>query len=211
MVEIPRWAAYTALGVGVASLGAVTVAALWGDGAAVCPGAWVNPYAPEQIRALAKPIEKITNLKGLGDFLSGVAWIESRGNPDAGSDADDNKARGGLGMRPKSAKTGALGMRPNALKDLPTAVALATWYIDRCIPYADPDQEIIWLAFRRCWGSPDDVDEVDHPGYKAQFARGLACAGVDPSFMFKKAIRWNYKWPGIDAVLAAVGRPRALA
>lgn len=211
MVEIPRWAAYTTLGVGVASLGAVTVAALWPDDAVQCPGIWGNPDAPAQIRALAKPVERITNLKGLGDFLSGVAWIESRGYPDAGTDAIDNQARGLLGMRPKSAKTAALGLSPNALKDMPTAVALATWYINRCIPYADPGQKIDWLSLRRCWGVPSDVDEVDHPGYKAKFARGLACAGVDPSFMFKKAIRWNYKWPGIDAVLAAVGRPRALA
>ena len=210
MTDIPRWAAYTALGVGVATLGAATIA-LWGGDDVQCPGAWRNPDAPAQIRALAKPVERITNLKGLGDFLAGVAWIESRGNPDAGTDALNNKARGALGMRPKSAKTSALGMSPNALKDLPTAVALATWYINRCIPWADPGQKIDWLSLRRCWGVPSDVDEVDHPGYKAQFARGLACAGVAPGFMFKKAIRWNYKWPGIDAVLAAVGRPRAFA
>ena len=206
MARIPPWIAYSALGVGATTLGVATVAALWPADRPLCRG-WVDPNAPDQIRALALPIERMTNLKGLGDFLAGVAWIESRGNPHAGSDLG-NMARGWFGIRPESARVYELGLSPDVLKDGPTAVGLATWYIQRCIPYASEGQTLDWLSFRRCWGRPADVSKVDHPGYREQFARGLSCAGVDPYFMFKKAIRWNYTWPGIDAILAAVGRPR---
>ncbi|MCH9637724.1 MAG: hypothetical protein K0U16_07255 [Gammaproteobacteria bacterium] len=208
MADVPKWAVYTGVGLGLGALGA-GVALLWPMPLPLCRG-WVDVSAPAQIRAIARPIERMTNLKGLGDFLSGVAWIESRGNPRAGSD-EGNRARGMYGMRPKSARVADLGLPSSALKDLPTATALAAWYIHRCIPWADEDQDIDWLALRRCWGYPKDVDDVDHPGYWKQFARGLTCAGVDPNFMYKKAIRWNYTWPGIDAILAAVGRPRFAA
>ncbi len=208
MVKLSPWLAYGALGVGVATLTGLSVYFLLPEPTPreLCRG-WVDKTAPAQIQALAKPIEKMTGLKGLGDFLSGVAWIESRGNPRAGSD-EGNRARGMYGIRPESGRVYDLGMTGDALKDLPTATALAAWYIHRCIPYAFPGQEIDWLAFRRCWGYPTDTDEIDHPGYRTQFARGLECAGIDPSFMYKTAIRNDYTWPGIDAILAAVGRPR---
>jgi hypothetical protein len=204
---LPPWAPYAVAGLGLSTLAAATVAVVATRPKQLCRG-WVDPSTPQKIRELAKPIERKTNLHGLGDFLAGISWIESRGNPTAGS-SYGNAARGALGMRPESARTADLGFSGNALKDLPTAVALATWYIHRCIPLASPGQEIDWLALRRCWGYPRDVPKVDHPGYRNQLAEGLRCAGVDPSFMFEKAIRWNYTWPGIDAVLAAVGRRRA--
>ena len=206
-MTVPTWATYSAVGAGVLAIGGAAAYALWPDeGGELCRG-WVDPTIPDQIRAIAAPVEKLTNLKGLGDFFAGVAWIESRGDPGAGSDSG-NRARGLLGMRPISARVADLGLSPSALKDMRTAIALGTWYIQRCIPYGDPGQRLDWLAFRRCWGYPRDVDDVGHPGYRDQFARGLSCAGVDPDFMYKTAIRWNYHWPGVDAVLAAVGRPR---
>lgn len=207
MRPIPPWAAYSAFGVGVAALSGAVVYALLPSTPALCRG-WSDPAVPDQIRELTKPIENLTNLDGLGDFFAGVAWIESRGDPRAGSDTG-NAARGLLGMRPKSARVADLGLSPSALKDMRTSLALGTWYIHRCIPYADPGQKIDWLALRRCWGYPSDVDDVDSSGYRDQFARGLRCSGVDPDFMNKTAIRWNYHWPGIDAILNAVGRPRA--
>lgn len=209
MAKIPTWAAYATLGLGLGALGGGAALLLWPGAAELCRG-WVNPDAPAQIRAVARPLERLMNLRGLGDFLAGVAWIESRGNPRAGSDVG-NRARGMYGMRPKSARVADIGLPPSALKDLRSATGLAAWYIHRCIPWADEDQEIDWLALRRCWGYPKDVDDVDHPGYRDQFARGLSCAGVDPNFMFKKAIRWNYHWPGIEEIMAAVGRPLAVA
>lgn len=203
---LPPWLPYAVAGVGATALVAATVAVVRSRPSELCRG-WIDPSMPAWIKTMSQPLERLTNLDGLGDFFAGVAWIESRGNPKAGS-SFGNAARGLLGMRPESARVYDLGMDGDALKDPNTALALGTWYIHRCIPMADPGQEIDWLAFRRCWGYPRDVDDVDHPGYRDQFARGLQCAGVDPSFMYKKAIRWNYRWPGIDAVLAAVGRRR---
>lgn len=206
MPKIPPWVAYTTLGVGIATLIGAGVYALLPDASPELCRGWVDPNAPAMIRQLARPIERLTNLDGLGDFLAGVAWIESRGNPQAGSDVG-NAARGLYGMRPESARVRDLGLSPSVLKEPRAATALAAWYIHRCIPFADEGQTLDWLAFRRCWGYPTDTDDVDHPGYKNQLARGLACAGVNPDFMFNRAIRRNYNWPGIEAVFAAVGRP----
>lgn len=211
--KMPVWLPYAVLGVGLTAATATAVVLLLPDPEPLelCRG-WVRPEAPYQIRELARPIEKMTNLDGFGDFLAGVSWIESRGNPQAGSDVG-NAARGWFGMRPESARLGDLGLSPSALKDGPTAVALAAWYAHRCQSYADPGQVIDWLAVRRCWGKPSDVDDVDHPGYRAQLARGLECAGSDPDLMDRTAFGKNYHWPGISAIFDAVGRklPYAIA
>ena len=169
---------------------------------------WVDRDAPRRIRMLAAPIERAANWPGLGLFLSGVAYIESRGDSRAGSDADTNAARGWFGHRPNSARLGDLGFGVGALKDEASAVALAAWYAHRCQAYAAPGQVMDWLAVRRCWGYPTDVDDVDHPGYREQLARGLQKAGVPESLMFVRAFPPGYRWPGIDAVLHAVGRRR---
>jgi hypothetical protein len=205
--RLPIWVPYAVLGAGVITLSAAGVMAILPDVEPLdlCRG-WVNPSAPYEIRELARPIEKLTNMDGLGDFLAGVAWVESRGNPQAGSDAG-NAARGWFGMRPKSARLVDLGLSAAALKDGPTAVALAAWYAHRCQPYAYPGQRIDWLSIRRCWGKPSDVDDVNHPGYRDQLARGLECAGADPDLMDDVAIGSNYRWPGVNAIFDAVGRP----
>lgn len=205
-MKIPTWLPYSVAAAGLAVLSGATVYALLPDASPLCRG-WVDPSAPAQIQALAKPVERITNMKGLGKFLSGVAWIESRGNARAGSDSG-NSARGWFGMRPNSARVADVGLSPDAIKDGATAVALAAWYIHRLLPFASPGQKIDWLAIRRGWGYPVDLPKVDHPGYKDQLATGLRCAGIDPNFMFDTAIRSSYTWPGIDAVLDVVGRGR---
>ncbi len=169
---------------------------------------WVDRDAPRRIRQLAAPIERIANWPGLGHYLAGIAFIESRGNPRAGSDAQSNAARGWFGHRPKSARLDDLGLGVGALKDEAYAVALAAWYAHRCRAFAAPGQVMDWLAVRRCWAYPSHVDNVDHPGYRTQLARGLQKAGVQPDFMYLTAFPAGYRWPGIDAVLAAVGRPR---
>jgi hypothetical protein len=205
--RLPIWVPYAVFGTGVATLMAAGVMAVLPDGnqeLELCRG-WVEPDAPYEIRRLAREIEKITNLEGFGDFLAGVAWVESRGNPRAGSDAS-NAARGWFGMRPESARVSDLGLLPSAIKDGPTAVALAAWYAHRCQVYADPGQVMDWLAVRRCWGKPSDVDDVDHPGYRAQLAAGLECAGADPDLMNDVAFGSRYKWPGIEKIFEAVGR-----
>jgi len=172
-------------------------------------GDWRDYDAPRRIREIAAPIERLANWPGLGMFLSGVAYIESRGSPTAQFNQTSNAARGWFGIRPVSARVSDLGMSPDALKDEAAAVALAAWYAHRCQPYADRGQVIDWLAIRRCWGYPRDTDDVDSTGYRAQLARGLQRAGVSPDLMYYPAFPAGYHWPGIDAVLAAVGRARA--
>lgn len=191
------------------ALSAVVTSALLPEPLPLCRG-WIDPDAPAKIRELAEPVEKLTNLEGFGEYLAGIAWVESRGNPQAGEDTG-NAARGWFGIRPNSARVYELGLDPSVLKDGPSSVGLAAWYLHRCLPYAAPGQSIDWLAIRRCWGYPTDVDEEGRPGYKERFSEGLRCAGIDPKFMYKKAIRWNYHWPGVAAVMEAVGRPLPIA
>lgn len=171
-------------------------------------GDWKDRDAPRRIRELAAPIERLANWPGLGHYLAGISYTESRGNPRAGSDAQNNAARGWFGHRPKSARLDELGLGVEALKDEATAVALAAWYAHRCQKYAFDGQVMDWLSVRRCWGYPKDVPKVDHPGYSTQLAKGLGKVGVPASFMSYPAFPPGYQWPGIDAVLAAVGRPR---
>lgn len=167
------------------------------------PGPWVDPDAPRRIREIATPLAKKLNMPGLPEFLIATAWIESRGNPYAGSDAG-NDARGWFGMRPKSARVSDIGLSPDALKDEELAVALAAWYIERLRPYAASGQEIDWIALRRGWAYPHLVDDVNNPGYKAQFDKGLAAASQPTSFMNKRAFLKDYSWPGIEQVLDTV-------
>lgn len=199
------------------SAGAVATMALWAatrspSGRAV-PGrpvgkGWVDSDAPRRIRAIAAPIEQLANWPNLGHYLAGISYIESRGNPRAGSSEHNNMARGWFGHRPKSARLGDLGLGVEALKDERLAVALAAWYAHRCQKFAAPGQQMDWLAVRRCWGFPSDVSKLDHPGYRDKLAKGLGKAGIASDFMFLPAFPPGYQWPGIDAVLAAVGRPR---
>lgn len=209
---IPSTLTYSVLGIGAAGLAGLATWALLPREQRVyelCRG-WVDPQMPAKIRDIARPVEAITGLYGLGDYLAGIAWIESRGSPTAGSDVG-NAARGLFGIRPNSARVADLGLPPSVLKDPRYAVALGTWYLHRCLPYADPGQLIDWRAVRRCWAYPHETDDVDDTQRDAKLARGLECAGVDPNFMYQTAITEDYQWPGIDAVLDAVGRPRAYA
>lgn len=167
-------------------------------------GDWVDSDAPRRIRAIARPIEQAANWPGLGDYLAGIAYTESRGNAQAGKDSG-NAARGWFGIRPVSGRVGDLGLSGDALKNERYAVALAAWYAHRLRPYASSGQSIDWLAIRRGWAYPHLVDNVDHPGFLSQLQRGLSNAGSDPSLAHRRAFPPGYQWPGIDTVLALVG------
>ncbi len=204
MTRSQIWWTAAAIVLGAGALAARSAAAVAKP--RVTRGKWVDRDAPRRIRELAAPIERVANWPGLGDYLAAISYTESRGNPRAGTSAVDNRARGWFGMRPRSARLRDLGLGVEALKDERYAVALAAWYAHRCRPYAAPGQRIDWLAIRRCWGYPSDVDEVDHPGYWRQFGRGLSSVGLPQSFMHLPAFPSGYTWPGIEVVLQAVGR-----
>ena len=166
---------------------------------------WKDPDAPRRIRAHASAIEKVARWPGLADFLVAVAYIESRGNSQAGSsDPNSNAARGWYGIRPESGRAGELGLhRTGALKDEAAATAIAAWYAHRMRAQASPGQVVDWLAVRRGWGYPKDVRDTDHAGYWKQLGMGLKAAGVPADFMLDPAFERDYAWPGMDAVLAA--------
>ena len=73
------------VGGGVLGLGALAAIATsgGGDGGAERPksgGGWADRSAPDRIREIAGPIEEATGWRGLVEFLTAVAWAESRGN-----------------------------------------------------------------------------------------------------------------------------------
>ena len=141
---------------------------------------------------------------GLGDFLSAVAFLESRGNAQAGSD-QGNAARGWFQLRPTSARLSDAGLTPAALKNERQAVALAAWYAWRLRPYAGPGQVIDWLALRRGWWYPYLVADTDQSQTKKiteDFATALPFVCVEPSFMVRAAFTEGVSFPGIGTLLA---------
>lgn len=200
------WALPVALGLGASSLAMAALFASRRD-TSECPGRWNQEGDDDYIRTLVAPAEKVMRLPGLSDFLVAVAWIESRGNPEA-SQPGANGARGLFGMRPESARVYELGLAADDLLDPETSVALACWYLERCHRYLEDGQEMTWAAVRRCWSYPALVDNVDHHDTEVNLSKGLACAGVPRDFMERELSRW-YRWPGVEAVFDAVGRPLA--
>ncbi len=165
---------------------------------------WKDKDSIRRIMAIARPIEQLANWPNLGVFLSAVCWIESRGNPNAcASPCGSNSARGLFQVRPKSARVADLGLPASVLFNERYAVALAAWYAFRMQKYGAPGHVVDWLAVRRGWASFVYVDDVNSPGFKNQFAKGLAHVSIPTSFMYEPAFPPGFNWPGIDAVIAA--------
>lgn len=199
------WAAIALLGfagAATAALASSGAAASSTGGGDVPPsvGPWKDADAPRRIRAIAAPIEAELAWPGLGDFLVAVAWIESRGNPNAGADADNNAARGWFGMRPKSAKLADRGLEVSALKSERLAVALAADYAHRLRKWWDPER-IDWLALRRGWGYPKDVKKWNTEIAVPNFRKGVTAAGLPLAWMQELAFTPDYDWPGFARVV----------
>lgn len=164
---------------------------------------WADPDAPRRIREIAYQVERETGMRGLGDYLAGISYIESRGNPMAG-DSKGNAARGWFGIRPESAHVSDYGLSPNHLYDERVSVILAADYAQRLRKYAAEGQVMDWLAVRRGWGIPAHVKATAHPGYKDQLAHGLKKAGVPERFMYERAFPRGFSWPGVAYLLETV-------
>lgn len=168
-------------------------------------GDWVNPNAPNEIRAIAAPLEQLAHWPNLGNYLAAISYIESRGNNEAGSSENNNKARGWFGGRPESMNTAEYGfVSPNILKDKIASVVLAADYAKRLRPYGDEGQVLDWLAIRRGWAKPSLVNDVNDPGFSEQLATGLEKVGLPREFMFLPAFPDDFEWPGFDAAYAAL-------
>jgi hypothetical protein len=171
-------------------------------------GDWVNPNAPAEIRSIAARLEQIAHWPNLGNYLAAISYVESRGNNEAGSSGNNNKARGWFGLRPETAKTEHYGYAdPNILKDKVTSVVLAADLADRLKPFASPGQYIDWLAIRRGWAYPKlvkDVDNSERPELVDRFVTGEKKVGLPKEFMHLPAFPEGQNWPGFHAALAAM-------
>jgi hypothetical protein len=176
------------------------------------PGSgWVDRDAPRRIRALAAPIERIAAWPGLGDFLVATAWRESRGNSSA---QNASGAKGWFQLFGWTARTDDIGVPASVLRtDEPLQVALAAWYAFRLRPFAYYGQIVDWAALSRGWAYPTLVDDVNLEQQRSRdnlrrFEEAVEHAGLPEDFVHFTAFGPMFTWPGIDAVLRAVGRSR---
>jgi len=167
--------------------------------------------------------------EGLPMFLLAVAYTESRGNPMAcAAPCGSNSARGLFQVRPKSGFAGDLAPLatddPNLLFDPRWNAALAAWYLYRLRNYAYSGQKIDWIALRRGMALPrlvsDDEEKAAVKGYangersedvRDRLEQALYAVNIEESFMYEAAFPSGFSWPGIDAVLDAVGAPSPTA
>lgn len=174
-----------------------------------------------EIDALASELESRGILPGFSRFLIPSAWIESRGNPQAGSSARNNAARGWFGMRPQSAFNWRNNLEhlassdPNLLKDPRWAVATAADYVRRLIQFNSGEGQVVrWADIRRGWKYPwmTNIYKVDREQIDRnlkQFERGIHNTTQD--YAISDEIVELGDWPGIDAVLGWLGVTRSIA
>lgn len=160
---------------------------------------------------LGKRVEGMGTLPGFAEYLLATAYTESRFNPDAGSDAINNAARGWFGLRPRSAMNYKNDLEhlqgdPHLLKDPAWSVALAADYARRLYPYRNDGQKMTFDAIRRGWAYPDKVADISSSWSKAKlkkFRGALSAVGLSPSLATKQIPLGD--WPGLPAVLSHLG------
>jgi hypothetical protein len=177
-------------------------------------GVWVDPGAADRIRYYADKIAAITNWGPmLGEYLTTVAYWESRGNPQAcfGS-CNENSARGWFQMRKPSGCFDDSGMSVSEiLNDEAAQVALAACHINRLghTPWADSGQKVQTRDIRRGWKFPkwasDDYrnDPETYPN-RDNYMATLDLMGFGSGFASEPMFPTGYYWPGLDAALEAV-------
>lgn len=172
--------------------------------------------AQRELCELGQQVEALGVLPGFAAFLIPVSFIESRFNPDAGSSALNNAARGSLGLRPDSAfnfRNGltALQGQPNLLKDPRWAVAMAADYTRRLLRFnVEPSRrdQVTWTDIRRGWALPKLADPArsgSRPGNRAQFLEAIEKTGTSPALADARVELGD--WPGVQAVLNTLGAP----
>ncbi len=196
---------------GLVTAAAVGVATwlVWPSPAAAAPSS-----RKAQVRQLGERVEALGVLPGFADFLVASAFIESRFNPNAGSDEVNNAARGWFGMRPRSAfnfKNGLTALatsHPNLIKDPAWAVATAADYARRILPFADPGQVVTGEDLRRGWKFPGNIadSKVSDAGKaksRKQFQSAATRTGVPLSMLTRPMVLGD--WPGIVPLVESLG------
>lgn len=208
-----------AVGGGVLGLGVLAAIAMGGaeeEGRPRPGGGWVDRSAPERIREIAWPIEEATGWRGLTDFLTAVAWGESKGNQYAcagvrraklDTPCPGNKARGLFQNRPTSAYADEYAWLVNADPDLIRrdaryAVAFFVWYVYRLRNYAKKGQTIDWLAVRRGGALPRLVSDVDEVAVVDRIK-----PGTDPPRKYRPGERSADVRHRFEGAVAGVGLP----
>lgn len=200
-----------------ALIAAAAVAALLLGGSASASPGWVPGTWQGEIRRYASQIETVTGpWPGLGDYLVAVAFWESshrdgsKPNPSACEPpCSSSSARGWYQIQPPTAGHGA-EQSPQLLFSPPWSTAAAADLIYRLNRNrAGPGQTPDWLAIRRGWKMPARVSDVPEEqslsaGVRERFAQALEGIGLNPGFMYQRAVPAGLHWPGFDAVLAAV-------
>ncbi len=173
--------------------------------AAASPSA--RPLGATSIRLMALPLEQLLRQPGLADFLTAVAYTESRFDTNA---ANSLGFRGLFQMNTNTSRVADAGGKPDDLFNPRWSIALVAWFFSRLRNYARPGQTIDWLAVRRGMAYPTLVDDVEEQDQRSREVRGrleegLRAVKLPQSFMRRAAFPAGYNWPGIAAALKAVG------
>jgi len=159
------------------------------------------------LRLMARPVERLLRQPGLADFLAATAYTESRFNTRA---TNHLGFRGLFQMTASTSRVADAGGDANSLYSPRWSIALVAWYISRLRSYAAHGQVIDWLAVRRGMAYPYLVADVgEHEersrAVRDRFEQGLRAVGLHLSFAHQRAFPPGYNWPGIAAVMSAVG------
>lgn len=166
-----------------------------------------TPSSAKELRALVLPVEQRIGQHRLADFLSAVAFTESRFDPLV---QNASGRRGLFQMTGSAANLDELGVGPDVLFNKRWSIALIAWYIQRLRNYGKPGQIIDYLAIRRGMAYPNLVSDVGNNEQRSRevrsrFSAALKHVGLPQSFMQVPAFPSSYNWPGIDAVIASAG------
>jgi hypothetical protein len=161
----------------------------------------------------------------LADYLTVVAYIESRFNPAAANPEIKrnpmNAARGLFGQRPQFMFKEENGLE--ALKNRPNLIHNPKWaFVTAVFHIWDADQTSIrranreadWAGVRRWWGYPSKIYDYDlledfSQRSLSKFQNGIDGVneeygtGIDPNFIWRPVESAGY--PGMDAMIKAFG------
>lgn len=178
-------------------------------------GEWVDPGAPARIAYYADQVAQVT---GWGDtlrrYLIAVAYWESRGNSQACHAAcEPGSARGWFQLRKGAQCLEGSGYTPDSmLFSEPAQVAIAACHTYRLgnPPWANAGQYVQTRDVRRGWKFPkwsasEYRDDPDTFHNRDSYVETLELVGDTPSFAYAPMFPAGFYWPGLDAVLEAVG------